>query len=219
LSGNVPSFLGALPQLRQLTIRHNHYTFDGLETLVQNNNLNKLIYDRERIIDLHQNNNTLSVYAGGTLSNNTYKWFKDGALVSTIIGDATFTPISSGAYNVEVSNSIATQLILYSDTVTFSSIIASQQNNISSLQTVDKAYFSVYPNPATSNTTVSFNAKGKYTIVVTDFSGKILMSKTGISSAAKNTFQLDVSRFASGMYNIIITDENNNRQRLKLNKQ
>jgi len=125
----------------------------------------------------------------------------------------------SGAHNVEVSNSIATKLTLYSDTITFSSIIASQQNHIHSIQTTDKAYSSVYPNPATSNATVSFNAKGKYTITVTDFSGKILLSKTGVSSATKNMYQLDVSRFASGMYNVIITDENNNRQVLKLNKQ
>jgi len=66
---------------------------------------------------------------------------------------------------------------------------------------------------------LSHNAKGKYTITVTDFSGKILLSKTGVSSATKNMYQLDVSRFASGMYNVIITDENNNRQVLKLNKQ
>jgi Leucine-rich repeat (LRR) protein len=110
LSGKVPSFLGTLPLLKELNIRRNYYTFDGLEMLVQNNNLNRLNYEEQRTIDLHQTNNMLSVYAGGTLSNNTYKWFKDGVLVSTINGDSTFTPTGSGAYNVEVSNSIATKL-------------------------------------------------------------------------------------------------------------
>jgi hypothetical protein len=60
------------------------------------NHFSFTVYEKQRRIAVHQNNNTLSVYAGGTLSNNTYKWFKDGALVSTINGDSTFTPTAAG---------------------------------------------------------------------------------------------------------------------------
>ena len=52
---------------------------------------------RQANIPIHQNGNTLSVSAGGTLSNNTYKWFKceetGSILVATIKGDSVFHPI------------------------------------------------------------------------------------------------------------------------------
>jgi len=218
LSGEAPSFLAALPKLKWLNLLHNHYTFDGLETLVPNNNFDTLKYERERIIDLHQTNNTLSVYAGGTLSNNTYKWFKDGAPVSTITGDSTFTPTAGGAYNVEVTNSIATALTLYSDTITFNTVTASRHNNIA-LQTKDKTNFSVYPNPAKTTATIAFNATGNCKIKLTDISGRVLQTKTVTAVNNKNTVQLNVGRYAPGVYFVTVSNEKNETQTLRLNKQ
>ena len=77
------------------------------------------IYGNEKKININQTNNTLSVYAGGTLSNNTYKWFKDGALISTILQIQLIHQQQAAAYTVQVTNSIATELTLISDTVTF----------------------------------------------------------------------------------------------------
>ncbi len=55
--------------------------------------------------------------AGGHLSENTYRWYKDGNLVATKTGDSTFTPATPGDYSVTVTNS-AVNLALYSITPT-----------------------------------------------------------------------------------------------------
>ncbi|MGI8951329.1 MAG: T9SS type A sorting domain-containing protein [Chitinophagaceae bacterium] len=176
----------------------------------------------QKKIDLHLNNNILSVYAGGTLSNNTYKWFKDDHFFKTVVEDSTLTVTQSGAYTVHVLNSVATKLVLHSDTIYYApttNLIASKNNSL-----IDDNSFSskisVYPNPAKTNTTVVFNTTGKYTITVTDLSGEILQTKTGVSSIKQQNFiQLNVSNYSSGIYFITITDEKNKKQTLKLNKE
>jgi Leucine-rich repeat (LRR) protein len=198
---------------RSADIWNNHFTFDGIEVLLQHD-FKTLVYTPQKNIPLHQNNNMLSVYAGGTLSNNTYKWFKDGSLVTTNIGDSAFTPTQSGAYTVEVTNSIATELTLYSDTVTFSAARGIQQNNIA-----DKINFSVYPNPATTMVAIAFNATGNSTIQLTDVSGKILHTKTVTAIKGKNLMQLDVSKYGAGVYFVTISNEKNETQTLRLNKE
>jgi hypothetical protein len=56
------------------------------------------IYGDQARIPVHQNGNALSVSAGGTLSNNTYKWFKCGEtgtkIIATIAGDSVFHPFA-----------------------------------------------------------------------------------------------------------------------------
>src|SRR3954471_20970326 len=93
--------------------------------------------------------------AGGTLSNNTYTWFKLGLTGETrdttvIKGDSVFHPTENGLYRVKVTNSIATQLTLHSVLVRYTAsdqpVIASAEN---ALQQNDKTkLFRVYPNPA-----------------------------------------------------------------------
>src|SRR6266542_5797310 len=122
LSGSIPSSLNHLSNLNWtygLNLSHNHSTFDGLELFAQT--FPYAIYAPQKLIPVHQNSNTLSVSAGGTLSNNTYKWFryrKTGiTLIATITGDSVFHPTQNGLYSVKVTNSIATQLKLHSDTI------------------------------------------------------------------------------------------------------
>ncbi len=218
LSGTVPSFLGTLPELKSLNILSNHYTFNGLETLVQHNNFNVFKYQRERRIDLHQNGNTFSVYAGGTLSNNTYKWFRNGALTATKKGDSTFKPTQNGSYTVQVTNSIATELTLYSDTISFSTLNAVEQSNMVALQAMERNYFSVYPNPAKATTTIVFNSIGNYSIKITDVSGRVLETKTGVADG-KTTMYLDVGRYLAGEYFATLYNNNGKIQTLKLTKQ
>src|SRR6266542_3903980 len=122
LSGSISSSLNHLSNLNWtygLNLSHNHSTFDGLELFAQT--FPYAIYAPQKLIPVHQNSNTLSVSAGGTLSNNTYKWFryrKTGiTLIATITGDSVFHPTQNGLYSVKVTNSIATQLKLHSDTI------------------------------------------------------------------------------------------------------
>ena len=136
LSGNIPSEIGALslstlyldnnhfsgtiPPLKgtytHLTLSSNNLTFAGMEA-VANGALSTASYSPQASVPLTNNSNTLFVSVGGTPSNNTFKWYQNGKLLATKIGDSTFTPISSGNYYVVATNAIATKLTLYSDTL------------------------------------------------------------------------------------------------------
>src|SRR6266536_4970515 len=71
LSGSIPSSFNNLSHLSNVNLRHNRFTFDGMELIAQTFPFAK--YSPQANIPIHQNGNTLSVSAGGTLSNNTYK--------------------------------------------------------------------------------------------------------------------------------------------------
>ncbi len=118
LSDTIPASIGNLVNLiteGSLNLSSNRFTFESMELIAQT--LPAATYSPQAAIPVYQNGNALSVSAGGTLSNNTYNWYKDGLLNTTIYGDSIFTPIANGSYSVAVTNTIATQLTLYSDTV------------------------------------------------------------------------------------------------------
>ncbi len=119
LSGIIPTFQTALSPFVVLHIQRNQFNFDGMETLPQVLNLS---YTPQAIIPLHRNGNLFSVSAGGTLSNNTYKLYKDGILSDTKTADSSFAVMLPGQYYVTVTNSVATQLTLYTDTIAVSGL-------------------------------------------------------------------------------------------------
>jgi hypothetical protein len=122
-------------------------------------------------------------------------------------------------YYVEVNNSIATALTLSSDTIHYASSSALQQDAIVSSLLNDKNVFSIYPNPAKTIVTVSFNTTGNYVLKLTDVSGNVLQTKTGTALKAGNTTQLNVSKNARGTYFITIINQQHEVQTLKLNKE
>ncbi|HVT62886.1 MAG TPA: leucine-rich repeat domain-containing protein, partial [Legionellaceae bacterium] len=211
LNGKTPDFI-SLGDGR-FYIQNNRFVFGDIMTNAKDNNT---VYAPQANIPIHKNGNTLSVYTGGSyqLMYDTFKWYKGSMLVATITGDSTFTPSHGGNYSVTVTNSVATALTLYSDTVYYNAgnnAIASKMNDHSSI--------AVYPNPAKTNTNLSFNAEGKYSMTITDMAGNILQTKTGVANKGANSIQLDVNNYASGMYLITITDEKNRKQTLRLNKE
>lgn len=110
LSGTLPSSLGDGGLYAIVRLDHNQFTFSGMEYLV-NRRATHIYYpsfNPQSDLPLLRNGNILSVAAGGTLSKNTYKWYKDNTLLATITGDSTYTINSEGNYSVEVSNSIVT---------------------------------------------------------------------------------------------------------------
>ncbi len=115
LSGEIPAAITKLNRVTSLYLSKNNFTFEGMELVAYT--FPFAIYSPQAPIPVHQNGDALSVSAGGTLSNNTYNWYKNGLLDTTIYGDSIFTPIANGSYSVTVTNAIATQLTLYSDTV------------------------------------------------------------------------------------------------------
>ena len=93
-------------------------------------------------------------------------------------------------------------------------LITAQVNNETEILKAE-----VYPNPAKTNATLLFNADGKYAITIADVSGKTLQTKTGIANKEQNIIQLDVSKYANGLYLVTITNEKNRKQTVKLSKE
>ena len=110
LSGTIPD-LSPIPNSCFIGISNNRFTFEGMES-----NMNKLDYYVEQAkIPITRSGAKLSVDAGGTISKNTYQWFKDGGWIATVFADNTFTMPGTGTYRVQVSNSVATALTLISE--------------------------------------------------------------------------------------------------------
>ena len=121
ITGNISEAISYLP-LDSLNISYNNFTFDGMELITQT--FPFAIYNNQAAIPVHQNDNSLSVSAGGTLSNNTYKWFIAGQPDSaTIAGDSVFYPSQNGQYFGVITNSICTALTLYTDTVDYAFVL------------------------------------------------------------------------------------------------
>src|SRR6266542_529050 len=200
LSGSIPSSFNNLSHLSNVNLRHNRFTFDGMELIAQTFPFAK--YSPQANIPIHQNGNTLSVSAGGTLSNNTYKWFRcDGpgmppVLVATIKGDSVFHPSESGRYRVVVLNAVATQLklftSLYDYTAPNNTLITSSENSLQ--QNGKTNLFRVYPNPAKDILHVETSGTATFSLV--DQSGKILLTASNING--KGT--INVSGIGAGLY-------------------
>jgi Leucine-rich repeat (LRR) protein len=199
LSGKIPASMGNLVNIDviisgEIILSDNQFTFDGMELIAQKFP-NASLYAPQKNIPLHQNGNTLSVSAGGTLSNNTYKWFKDNALIATITGDSVFHPTASGVYFVKILNSLATQLKLNSNTINYTapnnSIIVSAN---SQLQHYSKTnVFRLYPNPAKDILHVETNNSASFSLI--NQSGKILLT-TNINGKGS----INVSGIDAGLY-------------------
>ncbi|MBV9962935.1 MAG: T9SS type A sorting domain-containing protein [Parafilimonas sp.] len=194
---NIAFDASQFPYLRTIIMNNNAFTFSGLEALLTTYHY-KCTYSPQAPIKVHNNGSALSVSAGGTLSNNTYTWYKVGTSGSTVItGDSVFHPASSGQYYVWVKNSIAVKLTLKSDTVNYTMPVAKAGSN--------SATVSFYPNPAKNNLLINgLDAAVKNTLNVTDASGHVYLSVEVKKSSAYN---LNISSLHAGNY--LLTIESN----------
>lgn len=200
LTGNIPTSIGSLNQLtdlyldgNQLTgnfnlsgipasarviLQNNKFTFDGIESNAS------LIdyYSSQANIPITNTAGVLSVNAGGTLANNTYRWYKKNptTLVATNVGNPNFTPSFSGTYFVQVSNSIATGLTLMSDDITW---------NLSNTPTftTQPSNVTVCPNNAVSFTAVASNAVSYQWQVKIGSSDFVNLSEGGVYANVTST--------------------------------
>ena len=109
------------PNLTALNISSNRLNFDPIEKLAKRfgNRLGaNFEYRVQANIPTQTDADKVWVSAGGIVSNNTYKWYKVGSgAIDSTRGDSVYYPSSPGSYYAEVSNSIATSLILTSNAV------------------------------------------------------------------------------------------------------
>lgn len=130
LSGNIPG-LARLKKLNNLFLNDNKFTFNEIEPFVNainesNKTIENLNLSPQPIIPItfYPASKKLAISPGGTLSNNTFKWYKvGGELVATITGDSTYIPNTNGKYYVDITNSIATGVTLSSDTINYDYVL------------------------------------------------------------------------------------------------
>src|SRR5450755_1157933 len=136
LTGPIPAGFENLHGLISFKLDSNKFDFTGMEAIAQN--FASLLVYSPQFPKLHLNfsvpNNLLSISAGGTVANNTYHWFNNGVSVANKTGDSTFNPSGCGKFWVTITNSLATQLTLSSDTFSIGVVpaitIAGTANNI-----------------------------------------------------------------------------------------
>ena len=154
--------LSILSGLNNLTIQDNHFTFEDIEPNV---GISTFTYSPQDSVgeskDTTLNVNDfleLSVSVGGTA--NQYQWVKDGTDITNatdsiyIISTASLS--DGGAYNCRITNTIATDLAIYSRTVNVEVIDPS--GFLSEEANLPEAYdlFQNYPNPFNPVTKIKF---------------------------------------------------------------
>lgn len=83
---------------------------------------------------------------------------------------------------------------------------------------INKNNFSLYPNPAKTYTTVSFNASGNVVLRLSDANGNILQTKNINAIKGVNNVTIYVSNYAAGLYFITLIDVKKQVQTLQFNK-
>jgi Leucine-rich repeat (LRR) protein len=178
-------------------IQNNKFNFDGIET-------NIALLDSitpQSNIPITNTIGVLSVNAGGTLENNTYKWYKKDpitpTLLATNVGNASFTPTMSGTYYVHVTNSKATALTLISDEIvvtipqgslTANTLCGSGTGQLTWTATEGTAPFTIIYNDGTADRTLTNVASGTpfdvFTNPVESSKAYTLVSVTGSGADA-----------------------------------
>ena len=175
-------------------ISHNDFTFDGMEFIATHYPF--ITYSPQASLAIHNNGESISLHAGGTLSNNSYTWYKiEDKSSMAIKGDSSFQPATGGHYYAQVRNAVATRLILYTDTFEYAMPSQTDKTTTAIARSQGSQTFSVYPNPARN--IVHIKTDGSAVITITDADGKRLFSKT-----ISGNDVIDVSRLTQGIYYI-----------------
>ncbi len=94
-------------------------------------------------------------------------------------------------------------------------------SNILTIKTgVATISLNLYPNPAGNIANLSFTSvvASKYTVQITDLSGKIIRQQNEVSLAGTNKLTVDLHNFAAGTYTLTITTANNEKANIKFVK-
>ena len=175
-----------------INIKYNRFNFNGIEALAQPTRA--FDYSPQRNIHAQASGNSLHVNAGGTLSNNTYTWYKFGETTGvTIAGDSIFHPTENGIYYVTVTNAIAIRLTLVSDTILYNARLVGVAQSNSKENVVNR--FEVFPNPAKNSVNIQLPKASE--LVFIDAKGNILFKKYVDGKTA-----IDISNLSAGSYYI-----------------
>lgn len=130
LSGNIPATIGFYTRGQIdsmfLHIENNRYTFKAIEpwAAMFKNYVGDFSYAPQATVPIFLQDTTAYVSVGGTASNNTYKWYKDLAPVSSKVSDSSYKFPSYGKYSAQITNSVATKLTLLTDIFNYNGLPA-----------------------------------------------------------------------------------------------
>ena len=173
-------------------LENNRYNFNGLECLKPNfggfGNVSP-----QAPITIGTKGKQLTLSAGGTLSNNTYSWYRVGTMQATVIaGDSTFTPTLSGQYYARVTNKAVPGLTLTTDTVNYTAAAKAAELHIT-----------VSPNPTREQVTLyGLDDKADALVRVTDLGGHLWLQATSRKQAMMT---LNVANLKPGTYFIAVS--------------
>ncbi|CAN5429581.1 hypothetical protein BH10BAC2_BH10BAC2_48490 [soil metagenome] len=142
---------------------------------------------------------TAKIVSGQNTPSITVNWgSKDGRVKVKAVNDC------SSSYNTVVSVTVKSSMLV--------------TNTKSTPPTYE---LKASPNPARDLTTLSFDAETdyRYTIEVTDMSGKVVLRKSGVAKQGSNAIKLNISSMNDGLFNIqVINNDNGQKIATKLVK-
>jgi Leucine-rich repeat (LRR) protein len=116
LTGPIPNILG-ISAAADVKINDNAFNFSGMEANISRldayGNQKKFKLEVEIALGGGEAGSLYAIHAGGSTSNNTYKWYKNGTLFSTTNG-LNYIVVPTGVFRVEVTNSVVPGLTLVS---------------------------------------------------------------------------------------------------------
>ncbi|WP_246222880.1 T9SS type A sorting domain-containing protein [Draconibacterium halophilum] len=195
--------------LDYLNISNNRFVFSDLEAVWENLlHIPEFIYAPQAIVGTaidttieKGENYTMLIegYIPGKFDQ--YQWYKDATPISGAISE-TFTLdvteyTDEGNYNCRITNSLITELILETKTISLS---FSTPVGIENLELYE---LKIYPNPARDKVFIETGKDNPVLLKIVDIDGKQMRQIKEFT-----TGEIDISGFAKGIYIIRISDQN-----------
>ena len=208
-------FNGTLPLLYNISeesnlaisIQNNRLNFNGLEQNTMQFNANQLNYTPQLPVAISTSNGKLTVNAGGTQTNNTYKWYRKidentWVKVAQKTGVKSYMPTESGRYICRVTNSLVPLLTLQSDEFLYGSNGKTEPPIATAA-----AVLNVYPSLTSGEVSVAYQGltDGKVKLVVVDVNGKTVYTHESVSADGHYQTTLDLAHLPSGAYWVVCT--------------
>ena len=157
--------LSVIPTLRDLNLFENRFTFEDLEPNMVVADFNYIPQDsvgeKQDTTVTEGQDLTLSMTVGGTA--NQYQWYKDAVEINGADSSALVienaAPSDSGSYTCQITNTVVTDLTLYSRPIL---VHIAPGSDIADRDPVAPARFALYqnyPNPFNPETTIDFSVK------------------------------------------------------------
>lgn len=139
-----------------------------------------------------ENNGVLTANPVPAVPGATYQWYLNGnPIVAPNPTDPSITITADGEYSVEVTTTDGcTGTASYTSTLDIEDI---SSNDVY-----------LFPNPAQEVVTIKFGTASSTEITITDQTGRVVFVETFTENEAK----LNVESLANGVYNVIVTNEN-----------